>query len=65
MGLTLVLGRVLFVSAIATGRVPFISAFGVLLVGVRLGFVRTTIVTVGLRRKERTKRANRGIKGDR
>jgi hypothetical protein len=49
-----------FAFAVATGRVPFVGTLGV-----SLGLVRTTIVTIRLRRNERTKRASNGMHGAR
>ena len=46
--------------ALATGRIPFGGTLGV-----SLGLVRTTIVTIRLRRNERTKRASNGMHGAR
>jgi hypothetical protein len=51
--------------AVATGRVPFVGVPFVGTLGVSLGLARTTIVTTGLRRNERTKRANKGMQGAR
>jgi hypothetical protein len=49
-----------FAFAVATGRVPLVGTLGV-----SLGLARTTMVTIGLRRNERTKRANKGMHGAR
>jgi hypothetical protein len=51
--------------AVATGRIPFVGVPFVGTLGVSLGLARTTMVTIGLRRTERTKRANKGMQDTR